>query len=99
MRAMQTAGTGRTAPGRGDSGRTAWAGPGGLGAGAGLDRGMSAVLGDARKHRMGGMVFRMEEPWQGRAGGARGKRGRRNVDAGERVARGEEWQPTGPLKR
>jgi len=43
------------------------------------------------------MVFRLEEFWRGRVGGAGGEGGGRNVDARERVAGGEEWQPTGLL--
>ncbi len=91
MRAMQTARVGRCAPVRMDSGGTAWGAESGVGAGAGVDGGVSAVIGDARKHWLGGMVFREEKFWQGRASGIAGERGGCDVDAGERVARGEGW--------
>lgn len=75
MRAMQTAGTGRDAPVRVDSGAAARAPKSGMGAGARVDRRMPAVMGDARKYWLGGMVFREQKFWQKRAGGAPGERG------------------------
>lgn len=94
---MQTAGVGGDAAVRVYSGGAARAAKSGVGAGAGVDGRVPAIVGDAGKRRVGGMVFRLEEFWRRWAGGAAGERGGRDVDAGERVAGGEEWQPTGLL--
>ena len=75
MRVMQTARAGGDSAVRMDSGGAARAAESGVGAGACGDGRMSAVMGDARKHWLGGMVFREQEFWQGRAGGAAGERG------------------------
>ena len=58
MRVMQTARAGRDAPVRVDSRGAARAAESGVGAGACIDGRMPAVMGDARKHWLGGMVFR-----------------------------------------
>jgi len=75
MRVMQTARAGRDAPVRLDSGGAARATESGVGSGACVDRRMPAVVGDAGKYRLGGMVFREQKFWQERAGGAVGSRG------------------------
>jgi len=98
MRAMQTAGVGGDAAVRVHCGGATRGAESGVGAGAGCDGRVSAVLGDAGKCGVGGVVFRLEEFWRGRAGGAGGEGGGRDVDARERVAGGEEWQPTGLLR-
>jgi hypothetical protein len=58
MRVMPTARAGRDATVRMDSGGAARAAESGVGARAGVDGRMSAVIGDVRKHWLGGMVFR-----------------------------------------
>ncbi len=90
MRAMQTAGVGGDAAVRVDSGGSARAAKSDLGERSHIDRGVSAVVGNAGKHRVGGTIFRVEEFWRGRADGAGGERGGCYVDPGERVARGEQ---------
>ena len=58
MRVMQTARAGGDTALRVDSGRAARAAESRMGTGAYVDRRMSAVMGHARKHWLGGMVFR-----------------------------------------
>ena len=58
MRVMQTARAGRNAAVRVDSGRTTRAAQSSVGAGAGIDGRVPAILGDTRKHWLGGVVFR-----------------------------------------
>jgi len=91
---MQTAGVGGDAEVWVHPGRAAGGAPSRVGTGAGCYGRVSAVLGDAGKCGVGGVVFRLEEFWRGRAGGAGGEGGGRDVDAGERVGGGEKWQPT-----
>ena len=63
-------------------------------AGAGFDGRVSAVFCYAGECGVGGVVFRLEKFWRGRVGSARGEGGGCDVDARERVAGGEEWEPT-----
>jgi hypothetical protein len=58
MRVVQTARAGRDAAVRVDSQGAAGGAESGVGARAGFDGRMPAVMGDARKHWVGGVVFR-----------------------------------------
>ena len=58
MRVMQTARAGGDASLRVDSQGAARPAESGVGAGAGVDGGMPAIMGDAREHWLGRVVFR-----------------------------------------
>ena len=92
---MQTAGAGGDPKVWVYSGRAAAGAQSGVGAGAGFDGRVSAVFCYAGECGVGGVVFRLEKFWRGRVGSARGEGGGCDVDARERVAGGEEWQPIG----
>jgi hypothetical protein len=64
MRVMSTARIGRDAPVRVDSGGAARAPKSGVGARSRVDRRVPTVMGDARKHWLGGVVFREQKFWQ-----------------------------------